>query len=348
MTTKPTKKKQETLYDLLGIAPTATSDEVRRAYRQSARRCHPDLHPEDAGAPARFIHLRKAYDLLSDTATRARYDARLMRERHRRAEPARAWFSSWNAQRPAPLDQLAEHNRMALARSLQDTRALGALLGDPAPAVAVSVMLNPAASPGLIERGAAHHHWSVRQAAASRPDCPIQALQRLAGDPQRLVRLAVARNPAAPATALAGIRLHDDHDGALGLALARHPHAPDRLLAALAAQATETVEAALVERVPPSRPALEVLANRTDGTRPLSAQALLAALDLVAALGLRDTLQGWEEAAARARRAGFWPPEAPPAFVAVLGATRAARLRGRLEKALTALAVDAAVEGESN
>ncbi|GAC1438637.1 MAG: hypothetical protein NVSMB65_12910 [Chloroflexota bacterium] len=343
------RERQKSLYDLLGIAPSANAAELRRAYRQNARLCHPDLYPGDTAAASRFIHLKKAYDLLSDHQARARYDARLRREQERRVSPARVWFSAWSAGQadPATLARLREHDRMALAASLGAPQALAKLLDDPSPAVAASVVANPAASAPLVARGAAHAHWSVRRAAAARPDCPIPSLLRLAGDRERLVRLAVARNPAAPETALGAVRTHDDHDGAIALALARHPHTPDRLLALLAAHATEATEAALVERVPASRPALEVLATRPGGTRTMTAQALVAALDLVAALGLRHALSLWDESEARARGAGFWPPEVPAAWAACLGAARAARLRGRLHTALKALAVDAALDDES-
>ena len=340
--------KRATLYDLLGIAPTADTADLRRAYRQCARLCHPDLYPGDPAAAERFIHLKKAYDLLSDRQARARYDARLSRERERRVSPAQVWFSAWSASNldVATLGRLREHDRMALASSLNAPRALARLLEDPSPAVAASVVGNPAADAALVARGAAHAHWSVRRAAGARSDCPPAALLRLAGDRERLVRLAVARNPAAPGDALGAVRTHDDHDGTITLALARHAQTPDRLLAVLALNANEAAEAALVERVPPSRPALEVLATRAGGTRTMTAQALVAALDLVSGLGLRRALTLWEECEARARQGGYWPPALPAAFVECLGSQRAVRLRGRLPAALTALAVDDALAGE--
>jgi hypothetical protein len=77
--------------------------------------------------------------------------------------------------------------------------------------------------------------------------------------------------------------------------------------------------------------------------RALTAQALVAALDLAGTLGLERSLALWERQAQLARRARFWPPELPAEFITCLGQARAARVRGRLEKALRALSVDAAL-----
>lgn len=62
-------------YDALGVAKTATASEIKQAYRKLARKNHPDLHPDDATAEARFKAISAAYDLLKDPATRARFDA---------------------------------------------------------------------------------------------------------------------------------------------------------------------------------------------------------------------------------------------------------------------------------
>ena len=62
-------------YAELGVARDASSEEIRRAYRQIARRHHPDLN-RDAGGPERFAAAARAYEILSDPAARARYDNR--------------------------------------------------------------------------------------------------------------------------------------------------------------------------------------------------------------------------------------------------------------------------------
>lgn len=61
-------------YDVLGVAPTASSAEIRRAYRERARRLHPDIN-QAADAAERFAALTEAYDTLCDPARRRAYDA---------------------------------------------------------------------------------------------------------------------------------------------------------------------------------------------------------------------------------------------------------------------------------
>jgi DnaJ-class molecular chaperone len=62
-------------YEVLGLEKTATADDIKKAYRKLVRTSHPDLHPDDAGAEARFKAISAAYDILKDPETRARFDA---------------------------------------------------------------------------------------------------------------------------------------------------------------------------------------------------------------------------------------------------------------------------------
>lgn len=62
-------------YEILGVAKTATQDEIRKAYRKLAKTLHPDLNPGDKAAEARFKEVGGAYDLLSDEEKRRRFDA---------------------------------------------------------------------------------------------------------------------------------------------------------------------------------------------------------------------------------------------------------------------------------
>ncbi len=59
---------------MLGVARTASEDEIRKAYRALARKWHPDRNPGDAAAEERFKDIQTAYDILSDTDKRAAYD----------------------------------------------------------------------------------------------------------------------------------------------------------------------------------------------------------------------------------------------------------------------------------
>jgi curved DNA-binding protein len=60
-------------YEVLGVARTASQEEIQRAYRTLARRFHPDINKEP-GAEDRFKEITEAYEVLSDAEQRARYD----------------------------------------------------------------------------------------------------------------------------------------------------------------------------------------------------------------------------------------------------------------------------------
>ena len=61
-------------YEVLGISRQATDDDIKRAYRDLARRYHPDSHPDDPEAEERFKEASEAYAVLSDADKRRAYD----------------------------------------------------------------------------------------------------------------------------------------------------------------------------------------------------------------------------------------------------------------------------------
>ena len=61
-------------YETLGVAKSATDEEIKRAYKKLARQYHPDLNPNDPNAEKRFKDVAAAYEVLSDRERRARYD----------------------------------------------------------------------------------------------------------------------------------------------------------------------------------------------------------------------------------------------------------------------------------
>jgi molecular chaperone DnaJ len=61
-------------YEVLGVARNATEAEIKRAFRELARRYHPDGNPSDPGAEERFKEISIAYEVLSDPERRRRYD----------------------------------------------------------------------------------------------------------------------------------------------------------------------------------------------------------------------------------------------------------------------------------
>jgi DnaJ-class molecular chaperone len=64
----------QTPYEVLGVKPDASPDDIRKNYRKLAKELHPDLNPGKPEAEARFKTVTAAYDLLSDADKRARYD----------------------------------------------------------------------------------------------------------------------------------------------------------------------------------------------------------------------------------------------------------------------------------
>jgi DnaJ-class molecular chaperone len=62
-------------YETLGVARTASPDEIKKAYLRLAKKLHPDLNPGDKNAEERFKEVSSANDFLSDAEKRRRYDA---------------------------------------------------------------------------------------------------------------------------------------------------------------------------------------------------------------------------------------------------------------------------------
>ncbi len=85
-------------YSILGVDKSATEKDIKRAYRQLARKFHPDKNPDNKAAEEKFKEINEAYEVLGDTSNRAKYD-QLGRSYHRYqqmgGEPSGFDFSQW-------------------------------------------------------------------------------------------------------------------------------------------------------------------------------------------------------------------------------------------------------------
>ena len=61
-------------YKVLGVNKNASQDEVKKAYKKLARKCHPDLNPNDQNAHQKFQEINEANEVLSDPEKRKKYD----------------------------------------------------------------------------------------------------------------------------------------------------------------------------------------------------------------------------------------------------------------------------------
>src|SRR3979411_1837733 len=65
---------QKDYYGTLGVKKTASSDEIRKAFRKLARKYHPDVNPNNKKAEEKFKEISEANDVLSDEKKRKVYD----------------------------------------------------------------------------------------------------------------------------------------------------------------------------------------------------------------------------------------------------------------------------------
>lgn len=61
-------------YEVLEVSKSATAEEIKKAYRKKAIQYHPDKNPGDKEAEEKFKEAAEAYEVLSDTEKRSRYD----------------------------------------------------------------------------------------------------------------------------------------------------------------------------------------------------------------------------------------------------------------------------------
>ncbi len=65
---------KEDFYDILGVSKGASASEIKKAYRKKAIQYHPDKNPGDETAELNFKKAAEAYEILSDSNKKAKYD----------------------------------------------------------------------------------------------------------------------------------------------------------------------------------------------------------------------------------------------------------------------------------
>ena len=81
-------------YEELGIRKDVSMDEIKRAYRQLAKRYHPDKNPGNEQAAKRFIRIAAAYETLVDEQKRQAYDESLMIKEKAQSPKSEATYAS--------------------------------------------------------------------------------------------------------------------------------------------------------------------------------------------------------------------------------------------------------------
>lgn len=112
---------QPTYYEVLGLTPSATAEEIKKRYRELARRYHPDVS-RTPDAADKFKAINEANSVLSDPQRRAGYDAELRLQEARRRKPEIRQEAGGSSPRPSPGATASPRPSSQTYRSTRATR----------------------------------------------------------------------------------------------------------------------------------------------------------------------------------------------------------------------------------
>ncbi len=203
----------KTHYEILGLPESATQDEIKKRYREMARKYHPDVARDKEMAAQIFALITSAYKTLTDDDSRQTYDAELSLRKRRaqeRARPAQTGPSASPAPRSARESAHAEADRLVtqaqaafVRNKMNEARNLAeqAKSYNPRSAAALEVLGDISRVQGKIDDAIGHYtmvlqldprNGAVRQrmermARANAPHATPPAHTRRGGDPLRSV-----------------------------------------------------------------------------------------------------------------------------------------------------------------
>ncbi|KDR16157.1 DnaJ-like protein subfamily C member 17 [Zootermopsis nevadensis] len=175
-----TNLKDIDLYELIGILSTATTQEVKKAYRKKALSCHPDKNPDNPKAAELFHQLSKALEILTDESARAAYDRVLNAKkaaklRHRELDSKRQKLKEQLEARERQAEEFSKQNRSFTSKTdeekLQDEierlRKEGSKqVKEEQEYVRQQIIQEKFSKPTMKEDSSSHHRLKVRWVAA--------------------------------------------------------------------------------------------------------------------------------------------------------------------------------------
>lgn len=101
------------LYSILGVSSDADESTLKKAYRNLAKKYHPDLHPDDAEAEAKFKEINEAFAILSDPDKRRAYDKERQSNSRQRTTASKANASRTSKPQSGSMDFSQMQNSFA-------------------------------------------------------------------------------------------------------------------------------------------------------------------------------------------------------------------------------------------